>query len=81
MTERKAGPGNFGREAGEGFSGASRGLALAFGFTLPVILLWLGGRAVDGALGSDPWAQIVGTIIGWVVGFFYVYYATQRSDV
>jgi F0F1-type ATP synthase assembly protein I len=70
--------GNIGRDAGRGLAQASQGLGLALGFVLPVILIWLLGRALDGWLNSEPWLQVVGTLIGWAVGFLYVYYASQR---
>jgi F0F1-type ATP synthase assembly protein I len=71
---------SFGRDAGRGFSEASQGLALGLGFTAPVILMWLAGRALDGVLGTGPWVQVAGAVCGWVVGFFYVYYAVTRGS-
>jgi len=71
---------SFARDAGKGFSQASEGLALAIGFVVPVIVLWLVGRAIDGWLGIDPWAQVVGAVAGWGVGFLYVFYAAQRAN-
>jgi F0F1-type ATP synthase assembly protein I len=71
---------SFARDAGKGFSHASQGMALAIGFVVPVIVLWLVGRAVDGWLGIEPWAQVVGAVAGWGLGFLYVFYAAQRAD-
>ncbi|MBA2365311.1 MAG: AtpZ/AtpI family protein [Actinobacteria bacterium] len=71
---------SFARDAGKGFSQASEGLALAIGFVVPVIVLWLVGRAIDGWLGIDPWAQVVGAVAGWGVGFLYVFFAAQRAN-
>jgi F0F1-type ATP synthase assembly protein I len=45
-----------------------------------VIVLWLVGRAIDGWLGTEPWAQVVGAVLGWGIGFLYVYYAAQRAS-
>jgi F0F1-type ATP synthase assembly protein I len=70
--------GGIGRDMGRGFAEASQGLSLALGFVLPVIVLWLGGRAIDGWLGTDPWAQVVGSLLGWGLGFLYVYYGSRR---
>ena len=70
--------GGIGRDMGRGFAEASQGLSLALGFVLPVIVLWLGGRAIDGWLGTDPWAQVVGSLLGWGLGFLYVLYGSQR---
>jgi F0F1-type ATP synthase assembly protein I len=55
-------------------------MALALGFVVPVIVLWLIGRALDGRLGIEPWAQIVGAVLGWGLGFLYVYHAAQRAS-
>jgi F0F1-type ATP synthase assembly protein I len=70
----------FARDAGKGFSQASDGLALAIGFVVPVIVLWLGGRAIDGWLGIEPWAQVVGAVAGWGFGFLYVFHAANRAS-
>ncbi|MGH9195339.1 MAG: AtpZ/AtpI family protein [Acidimicrobiia bacterium] len=59
-------------EMSKGMSQASEGLSVAFAFVAAVILLWLGGRALDNWLGTDPWFQIVGTIAGWVSGTLIV---------
>ena len=61
-------------------SQASRGLAVAAGFVLAVMGLWLAGRAVDSWLDIEPWGQLVGAIAGWVFGFVYVFYALQGED-
>ena len=72
--------GGIGRDMGRGFAEASQGLSLALGFVLPVVVLWLGGRALDGWLGTHPWAQVVGSLLGWGLGFLYVYYGAQRMS-
>ncbi len=43
--------------------------------------LWFLGRLVDNWLGTEPWGQIVGALLGWVGGFLHVYYATQNIYV
>lgn len=58
---------------------AAKGLSLAFEFAGAVFLFWFLGRLVDGWLDSDPWAQIVGALVGWVGGFLHVYYATREN--
>jgi F0F1-type ATP synthase assembly protein I len=58
----------------------ARGLSLAFEFAGAVFLFWLIGRLVDDWLGTEPWGQIVGSLIGWAGGFLHVYYATQQRD-
>jgi F0F1-type ATP synthase assembly protein I len=72
--------GGIGRDMGRGFAEASQGLSLALGFVLPVVVLWLGGRVLDGWLGTHPWAQVVGSVLGWGLGFVYVLYASQRMS-
>jgi F0F1-type ATP synthase assembly protein I len=62
-----------------GMSQASYGLAVAFGFVATVLVFWGIGRWIDGLLGIEPWAQVVGAIVGWVAGVVVVYYAAQRS--
>lgn len=53
-----------------------RGLSLAFEFAGAVALFWLFGRLIDGWLGTEPWAQVVGSVLGWIGGFLHVYYQT-----
>ncbi len=69
-----------GSDMARGMSQASYGLSVAFGFVGVVIALWLVGRAVDGWLGTEPWAQVVGAVAGWVLGVAVVYYAAQRRQ-
>ncbi|HVF53818.1 MAG TPA: AtpZ/AtpI family protein [Actinomycetota bacterium] len=57
-----------------------RGLSLAFEFAGAVALFWFLGRLVDNWLGTDPLAQIVGSVFGWVGGFLHVYYATLPAS-
>ena len=64
-----------------GFSEASYGLAVAFGFVGVVLAGWLTGRVIDGWLEIEPWAQVVGAVAGWVGGVFVVYYASKRGGM
>lgn len=57
-----------------------RGLALGFEFAAAVALFWLLGRLVDDWLGIEPWAQIVGSILGWTGGTIHVVIAAQRME-
>jgi F0F1-type ATP synthase assembly protein I len=54
-------------------------MSLAFEFAGAVFLFWFLGRLVDGWLGTEPWAQLAGSLVGWLGGFLHVYYATQRG--
>ncbi|MDQ3985559.1 MAG: AtpZ/AtpI family protein [Actinomycetota bacterium] len=64
-----------------GFSEASYGLAVAFGFVGVVLAGWLAGRVIDGWLEIEPWAQVVGAVVGWIGGVFVVYYASKRGGM
>ena len=55
-------------------------MALAFEFAGAVALFWGLGWLVDNWLGTDPWAQIVGSVLGWIGGTLHVYYAVQRMN-
>ncbi|MGH2819819.1 MAG: AtpZ/AtpI family protein [Actinomycetota bacterium] len=58
--------------------GAASLLSLGFEFAGAVALFWFLGSRVDAWLGIEPWAQVVGGVIGWVGGILHVYYAVQR---
>lgn len=64
----------------KGMSQASRGLSVAFGFVGVVLAFWFLGRWVDDLLGIEPWAQIVGAIVGWVLGVVTVYYMAKNTQ-
>jgi F0F1-type ATP synthase assembly protein I len=72
--------GSWGADASRGMNQASRGLAIAFGFVAAVVIFFFAGRLVDSWLGIEPWAEVVGSIIGWVAGVVVVFYAVQRPD-
>ena len=78
-SRQPGGSRGWGSDAAKGMSEASRGLALAFGFVALVIVFWFLGRVTDGWLGIEPWGQLVGTLLGWVLGFVYVFYSAQRE--
>ena len=66
--------GRFSSSRGE----AAKGMSLAFEFAGAVFLFWFFGRLVDNWLGTEPWGQIVGAVLGWIGGILHVYYATQN---
>ncbi|MFN2489190.1 MAG: AtpZ/AtpI family protein [Actinomycetota bacterium] len=68
-----------GAAMGKGMSQASYGLSVALGFVFVVLVFWFAGRWIDGVIGTEPWAQVIGAIAGWVAGVFVVYYATRRG--
>jgi ATP synthase protein I len=61
-------------------AGAAGGLSLAFEFAGAVFLFWGLGWLVDRWLGTEPWGQLVGALLGWGGGFLHVYYAVQRRQ-
>lgn len=64
-----------------GMSQASRGLSLAFGFVVVVVVFWFAGRAVDDWLATEPWFQIVGAVVGWALGVVTVYYSARHGQI
>jgi F0F1-type ATP synthase assembly protein I len=59
---------------------AAGGLSLAFEFAGAVFLFWFLGRLVDNWLDIEPWAQVIGSLVGWGGGFAHVYYRTQQTE-
>ena len=59
-------------------SGAAMGMSLAFEFAGAVALFLFFGWLVDGWLGTDPWGQVTGGVIGWIGGVAHVYYSSQN---
>jgi F0F1-type ATP synthase assembly protein I len=55
-------------------------ISLAFEFAAAVFLFWFLGSLVDNWLGTEPWAQVIGGVIGWIGGIFHVYLAVQRRE-
>ena len=76
---QRPGSGGTGSDMAKGLSQASRGLSVAFGFVGTVLLAWFVGRLIDGWFNSEPWAQVIGAIVGWAAGIAVVFYASQRS--
>lgn len=64
-------PGRAGR-----LSDAGKGMSLAFEFAGAVFLFWFLGKGADTWLGTDPWGQVGGSVLGWIGGTLHVYYAT-----
>ena len=73
-------PSSSGSDMAKGMSQASRGLSIAFGFVGVVVVFWLGGRWLDDRLGWEPWLQITGALVGWVLGVVTVYYMVQQDQ-
>lgn len=61
-------------------SGMAIGMSLAFEFAGAVGLFWFFGWLADRQFGTDPWFQVVGSVIGWIGGIVHVYVAVQRRQ-
>lgn len=72
MSKRPGGLGGNGPDFAKGFS-------LAFEFVGAVLLFWFVGRLFDNGFNTEPWAQVVGAVIGWIGGFLHVYYKTKGA--
>ena len=59
----------------------AQGLNLAFEFAGAVAIFWFVGRLIDTWLGIEPWAQVIGGVLGWLGGILHVYYKLGRKDV
>jgi F0F1-type ATP synthase assembly protein I len=53
---------------------ASRYLGIGFTMALSTGLFLYLGTVADGWLGTKPWLTLVGTFVGAVAGFWYMYY-------
>jgi F0F1-type ATP synthase assembly protein I len=58
---------------------ASRGLSMAFGFVGVMLLFFGAGKLIDNWLGITPWAEVIGSLLGWVAGTLTVYYGTKQG--
>ena len=54
-----------------------RGLSLALAFAGIFVLGWVAGRVFDRWLGTAPWGQVVGSLLGFALSFVTVYYGVQ----
>ena len=70
-------PSSPGAEMARGAGEAARWLAVPIGLVFWVSVFWLTGRYLDGRWDTDPWAQLIGAIVGWAVGFTYVFWAVR----
>ena len=70
-------PSSSGADMARGASEAARWLSVPIGLVFWVSVFWLTGRWIDGRWDTDPWAQLAGAVIGWAVGFTYVFWAVK----
>lgn len=70
-------PSSPGADMARGASEAARWLAVPIGLVFWVCVFWLTGRWLDGRWETDPWGQLIGAVIGFAVGFTYVFWAVR----
>lgn len=70
-------PSSAGADMARGASEAARWLAVPIGLVFWVSVFWLTGRWLDGRWETDPWGQLIGAVVGWGVGFTYVFWAVR----
>lgn len=68
-----------GSERGRQIKAYARVGALGIELVASTVIGLLGGRWLDGKLGTDPWLSIVGLILGVVAGFRSLY-QTAKSE-
>jgi F0F1-type ATP synthase assembly protein I len=44
-------------------------------------MFWGLGWLFDAWLGTEPWGQVVGGVLGWVGGTLHVYYKSQSGGI
>ena len=73
---------NMGKRPGLTTWGSNFGavMALAFEFAGAVALFWGLGWLADDWFGTEPWGQIVGSVLGWIGGTLHVFYAVERLN-
>lgn len=61
----------------KGATEAARWLSVPIGLVFWATVFWLGGRWVDDRWSTEPWGQVIGAVIGWTLGFVYVFWAVK----
>jgi F0F1-type ATP synthase assembly protein I len=80
MNKPPGRPESLGSSMSRGMAQASYGLSVAFAFVAIVIGFWWIGRQVDARVGIEPWAQVIGTLMGWILGVAAVYVLAKREQ-
>lgn len=68
------------RAAQEDF-GWARWASVGFEFALIVAVFFLGGRWLDGTLGTDPWLTLTGALLGVAAGMTLLIRAALRGQL
>jgi F0F1-type ATP synthase assembly protein I len=72
--------GGIGADYSRGMAQAGRGLGFAAGFVGITLGCFYVGRLIDRWLGTEPVFLIIGTIVGFVLGFIAVYYGATGGE-
>jgi ATP synthase protein I len=65
-----------GRQLSSALRLASVGIELA----ISTVIGLLGGRWIDGKLGTEPWLMIVGLVLGVTAGFRSLFLAARKAN-
>jgi F0F1-type ATP synthase assembly protein I len=61
--------------------GGYRWAAVGLEFGVCVVLFFLGGRALDGNLGTDPWWTVIGSLVGVAAGMYLLIRTALRGQI
>ena len=70
-------PSSPGADMARGATEAARWLSVPIGLVFWVSIFWLTGRWLDGRWDTHPWLQLTGAVLGFAVGFTYVFWAVK----
>jgi ATP synthase protein I len=69
----------FGPDSGKQLRSFARVGALGIELALSTVIGLLGGRWLDGKLGTAPWLTLVGLILGVIAGFRSLYTTARKQ--
>jgi ATP synthase protein I len=69
-----------GPQGGRLLKATARLASVGIELSLSTVIGLLGGRWLDGKLGTDPWLMIVGLVLGVVAGFRSLIRTAQRAN-
>lgn len=59
---------------------AARFASVGFELATAVVVGYFGGRYLDGKLGTDPWLQVAGLLLGVFAGFWSLFKLARASQ-
>jgi ATP synthase protein I len=69
-----------GPRGGRRLNALMRTASVGIEFSVSTVIGLLGGRWLDGKLGTDPWLMIVGLLLGVVAGFRSLIRTARRAN-